>query len=491
MKSILEKPFFNEYKKMKIAVVGDAILDRYVWGDVKRTSPEAPVPVLKVKSEQYIMGGACNVANNIRAMGAMADFYSVVGDDSHASTLTSLLDEGGIQITGLMKDPKRQTILKTRMIAMGQQLIRIDEEEVAEITKSQEEELLKRLKRNIGKYRGIIISDYGKGVLTKNLTTSIIRLANANQIKVIGDPKGRDYSKYSGVFSLTPNVLETETALEMNILSEDDLEKAGAKLISMLGSETAVITRGAEGVAIFERGKNMVLFKARAREVYDVSGAGDTFISHYGMGLFSGLPADKAAELGNYAASLVVEKVGVAVVSPEELSGFISGEVYKSKFSDEDSLERMIKALKNKGKKVVFTNGCFDLIHVGHIRFLQEARRLGDCLVVALNSDKSVRRIKGEPRPILAETDRVHLISAIEGVDYVVLFEEDEPVKLIKKLKPDILVKGKNIPPDMVVGKETVEKYGGKVVRLPLYHDLSTSKIIDDIAKSAAKPRKR
>ncbi len=283
---------------------------------------------------------------------------------------------------------------------------------------------------------------------------------------------------------MTPNVGEAEFASEIEIKTEQDIERAGRKLMEMLKSEAFVITRGASGVSVFEKQNPMNTFKAKAREVYDVTGAGDTFISHFGLGIFSGLSVEDSAELGNFAASIVVEKIGVASVRPEELAEFISDECFKTKFLEQGALQKKIKTLKNKGKKIVFTNGCFDLIHVGHIKYLQKAKDLGDYLIVALNSDSSVRRIKGVPRPIINETDRVHLISAIEAVDFVVVFNEDEPVSLIKKLQPDILVKGKNIPIDEVVGKDIVEKYGGIVIRLPFYQGISTNTIINEIAKS-------
>lgn len=487
MKSRIDIDVFKDFQKLTIAVIGDSILDKYVFGEVKRTSPEAPVPILRVKSEEYILGGACNVANNLKSMGANVIYFSVVGDDNAADLLKALLLKHKIIMGCFLKNKKQKTILKTRLIAMGQQLIRIDEEEIISISKQNEYTILNKLKDNIKKISGIILSDYGKGLLSENLIQEIIHLAQKNNIKVIGDPKGRDYRKYKGIFALTPNVAETEKAIEMDINNEKDLETAGKKLLELLQSEAAVITRGAEGVAIFEKDRPMVALKAKAREVYDVTGAGDTFISHFGLGLFSGLPVDTSAEIGNYAASLVVEKVGVATITPDELSEFVLGETFKTKFVDLLSLQLITDSLKNKGKKIVFTNGCFDLIHVGHIKFLQKAKELGDVLIVAVNSDRSVRKIKGNPRPILNEIDRIHLICAIEAVDYVILFDEDEPVSLIKNIQPNILVKGKNIPLDKIVGRKIVEGYGGKVKRLPCYHGLSTNKLISEIAKGSEK----
>jgi D-beta-D-heptose 7-phosphate kinase/D-beta-D-heptose 1-phosphate adenosyltransferase len=341
--------------------------------------------------------------------------------------------------------------------------------------------LTSRFREIVKQFDGVILSDYQKGLLTAPLLQADISEARQHKVPIIADPKGVDYSKYKGVNVLTPNVAEAQEASHIPIEDTESLCRAGFALLECVQSDAIAITRGRDGVSVFQGPDRVDHIAGHAREVFDITGAGDTFISHLGLGLFSGLSYVEAAQLGNYAGAIVVGKLGVASVNPQELIAFIKGEAYSTKRKTLQELTVLVKNLKSQGKRVVFTNGCFDLLHIGHIKFLQQARECGDCLIVALNSDSSVRALKGPPRPIISESERADILAALNSVDYVTIFYDETPNALIKALQPDVLVKGKNIHLKEVVGREIVESYGGEVRLLPILHDISTSKLLDQI----------
>ncbi len=477
----MEKIISETFPRLKIMVVGDIILDHYIWGKVERTSPEAPVPVVNVDEEYYLLGGAANVAHNLAAAGVEPILVGIVGNDLHGKKIISLLKRYNISPESVVFDESRPTILKTRILSHGQQLIRIDQEKNHSPTPMIIKTIQKRFSSALKKVNGVIVSDYEKGLLSSSLLGTITKEARERNVEVFIDPKGKDFSKYRGATCLTPNLREAGEASGIPITDEDTLTQAGKKLLGITHADCIALTRGAHGVALFRRRRAPDFIPGFPREVYDITGAGDTFISHFAAGYFAGLDFVDAAALGNYAAAITVGKLGVATVAPDELIGFINEESYVTKRKTLAELTEIVYSLKSRNKKVVFTNGCFDLLHIGHIKFLEEARKLGDCLIVAINSDASVRRIKGTSRPIISDKDRADILSALRYVDYVVIFDENEPLTLLKALKPDVLVKGKNLKPEEIVGREFVLSYGGEVKRLPFFRGISTDQIIHSI----------
>ncbi|MBN1900517.1 D-glycero-beta-D-manno-heptose-7-phosphate kinase [Candidatus Sumerlaeota bacterium] len=475
------------YRRLRILVVGDVMIDHYIQTEVERTSPEAPVPVAAVRSEFHVPGGAANVAANCAAMGARVILSGITGRDENGAIIRRLLEEKGIGTTLLISDSERPTTQKTRILSRGQQILRIDREEKKPPPVKLQERLLKALKRKLENIDGVIISDYAKGVCSPYFIQSLLKMMKPLKIPVVCDPKGLDFAKYRGIHILTPNFKETQEASGITLDSSESLKKAARKILSLAKAEGLVITKGKQGVSLFCKGKPPIHIPAHAREVYDVTGAGDTFISHFALAYFSGAGLRQATEMGNFASALVIAKLGVAVVYPEELTSFIRSETYSAKMKTLEELKEILRRLKSEGGKVVFTNGCFDLIHIGHIKFLQEARKLGDCLIVGINTDASVRRVKGEGRPLISEMERADLLASLHWVDYVILFDETTPEPLLRALKPDILVKGKNLRMKDVVGHEIVNRYGGEVRRLPFFSNISTKEIIHHIFESLKK----
>lgn len=475
---------FEACTRMKVLVVGDVMLDHYLRGVVERVSPEAPVPVFRVDSEDHILGGAANVAANLAAMGATVYLAGVVGDDLIAATLSDLLTRARIESSCLVTDPDRPTTLKTRALATGQQVLRIDRERNRPISAAVESAVLERVKAVLPKCDGVIVSDYGKGVLTSKVLTSIIAECRRQKKKVIGDPKGLEYRRYAGIDALTPNVKEAQAASGVAITDEVSLARAGAELNEAVGGKAILITRGSDGVAVFPRGGKPTLLPAIPREVFDVTGAGDTFISHFGLGYFQGLTMPEAASWANRAAGIVVGRVGVAVVRPNELLVDIQGDARRAKWRSLAELEPIVRSLRAAGRRIVLTNGCFDLIHVGHIQFLESARALGDCLIVAINSDESVRELRGAPRPLLPQNERAALLASLRSVDFVVIFDQLTPEEILTTLRPDVLVKGGGTKESEIVGFELVKSYGGAVRMLPTFGRTTVAQLIQNFAQN-------
>ncbi len=473
-------------RKLRILVVGDVMLDHYLRGTIERTSPEAPVGVLSVESEDYLLGGAGNVARNLAAMGARVELAGVAGADANRQILLELLEKANVRHKGLLVDNDRPTIVKTRAVAQGQQVLRIDHELRIPLSPALETRLLKRIVTLVGSCDGVLVSDYGKGVVTSRVLRGLVATCRKHKRPIIADPKGLDYRRYRGIDILTPNQKEAQTASGVEITDDSSLVRAGAALNRYVGGKGICITRGAKGVAVIPLRGRPLFIPPHPREVYDVTGAGDTFVSHLALGIFQGLRIGEAAAWANLAAGIVVERLGVAVVTPRELLGELHGDRQWSKYCTIEELRPIVRALRAARKKIVFTNGCFDLLHVGHIRLLESARALGDCLIVALNSDASVRAVKGPPRPLLPENERVALLAALHSVDYILVFDSRSPEALIRAIRPDVLVKGGNLEPEEVVGRRIVESYGGTVHLAPMFGDRSITQFLTRLSSSEA-----
>lgn len=476
----------ERFSDQRLLVFGDIILDRYLWGDVDRISPEAPVPVLIENRTTDVAGGALNVARNLVAAGAGAEMVGVIGDDAEGRLVRDLMERLGVSVAGLVVDASRPTTLKTRIMTRGQQLLRLDREVSGAFTPRIEEKLLAAARRVLRGCTGVIISDYGKGVVAAELTRRIIELAHSHGVQVVVDPKRADFRHYLGADYLTPNLREANAAAGEALEGNEAIERGGRRLMRKYKGRGIVITRGHEGVSLITR-HDPVHIPTQAREVFDVTGAGDTFISHFALALAAGIPPAGAARIGNAAAGVAVSKLGAVTVAPEELAAALGASRALSKVRTADDLALTFDHLREQHKKIVFTNGCFDLFHAGHVRMLHEARALGDVLVVALNTDASVRRIKGKPRPILPEDERAAVLSSLAVVDYVLFYEEDSPEKLIRRLRPDILAKGRQ-DGETIVGADLVRGYGGRVVELPLFQTSSTGELVEKIRSARPRP---
>lgn len=476
--------FFSRLKQVRILVIGDLMLDEYLWGKTGRISPEAPVPVVDVASEDLRLGGAGNVINNLQALGCQVSVASVVGADRDGRELCRILDTQGIDTTGIICDAERTTTRKTRILASNQQMLRIDRECRVDILSSAEQSLIDYVTTGDSDFQVILVSDYLKGVLTERVLQALLAYGRKKNIPVIADPKGKDYEKYRGATLLTPNRAEAELATGIQIVDEQSLVAAGKALINNFDLQSLVLTRSEEGMTIFTP-EGEAHLPTKAREVFDVTGAGDTVLAFIGVGLAAGLSLQDAVWLSNVGAGIVVGKVGTSTVSPAEVLEVIGQQHPDSdlKIRGREALRDVLDVERTQGKKIVFTNGCFDLLHVGHVKYLQKARRLGDLLVLGLNSDDSIRRLKGENRPLIGQDERAHILAALDCIDYVAIFDEDTPLELITALRPDILVKGGDYTPEGVVGKDVVESHGGRVELITFVDGKSTTNIIEKVLK--------
>jgi D-beta-D-heptose 7-phosphate kinase / D-beta-D-heptose 1-phosphate adenosyltransferase len=467
-------------KKPKILVIGDLILDHYLWGLSDRISPEAPVPVVTVNQETSLLGGAGNVVNNLKALGAKIDLISVLGDCENSKRMKQLLKENNIKISHLITQKGRVASKKTRIIVSKQQVVRYDLESTDEINNNSQKDILDIFKSVVSDYDLILLSDYGKGVLTSSLIKSLIQNAKKYEKKVLIDPKGFDYSKYKGAFLLTPNKKEASEATNIDIKDTASLNKAIIKLKTQLDLDISIITLSEEGVAVYDG--ELRIHPTIAQEVFDVTGAGDTILASLGFALACDLTTDEAIKFSNLAAGVVVGKIGSATASLNEI---IEYESSINKSSSNEHIKTLIEItqltsdFKNKGKKIVFTNGCFDLLHTGHIQYLETAKSYGDILIIGLNSDRSVKALKGQKRPINNQEDRALILASLEVVDYVVIFDEDTPYNLIKAIKPHTLVKGGDYLAKNVVGADIAKDL--KLVEFIL--NKSSSLIIKKIKK--------
>jgi D-beta-D-heptose 7-phosphate kinase/D-beta-D-heptose 1-phosphate adenosyltransferase len=474
---------FSRISSIRCLVVGDLMLDEYLWGKAERISPEAPVQVVDIVREELRLGGAGNVVNNLVALGAQVAVCSVIGDDENGWALLKDFNRRDVAIDAIFRDPARRTSRKTRVVASHQQIVRIDRESRDPLSEEMEVQVCSWITAHADQFSVILLSDYLKGVLTPRVIETIVKAAALKSIPVLVDPKGTDFSRYRGATLLTPNRKEAEAASGMAITDSSSLEQAAGLIMAKASLGHLLITRSEEGMSLFSRGEEAVHIPTVAREVFDVSGAGDTVLASLAVGVAAGLGMAEAARLANIAAGIAVGKLGTSTVSPDEIVNAValSHSDSDSKIKNLDVLTAIIAAEKARGKKVVFTNGCFDLLHAGHVKYLQKARGLGDLLVMGLNSDASVRRLKGEKRPLIGEDERAHILAALDCIDYVVLFDQDTPLELITALKPHILAKGGDYTADGVVGKDVVEAYGGRVELVTFVDGKSTTNIIERI----------
>lgn len=462
-------------KKPKILVVGDLMIDRYLWGNCNRISPEAPVQVIDIHKETNQLGGGGNVLNNLVSLDAKVAIMSVVGDDEGGKEIQAMLKKTDVKIEFLSAQKGRKSVQKNRVLASRQQIVRIDKESTEDISLKMQEQLLEVFDKIANNYEAILLSDYGKGVVTRKICAHIIKKANALNIPVLVDPKGSEYGKYKNATLLTPNKKEAYEAMGIEITDEKSLSEVIVRMKNELALQYSLITLSEEGIAFYD--ERLHVIPAIAREVYDVTGAGDTVLASLGYALACGVDIKESVSFANKAAAVVVGKVGSATVSFEEIEHY---EHEKSIGKLEDrikSKEELKEILDKSDKKIVFTNGCFDILHVGHAKYLKTAKTFGDILVVGLNADDSVRKLKGSKRPINTQIDRACMLSAFGFVDYVVIFEEETPYELISFLKPHILVKGADYEGKEVVGSDVVDE-----VRLVEFEaGKSTTKIIQRI----------
>lgn len=466
----------------RVLVIGDIMLDKYSFGSTKRISPEAPVPVLLKESEKVVLGGAANVAVNLEKARQEVSIMSVIGNDKEGEEIKEILENNGISTQLLVKDNKRKTTVKTRFIGQNNvQMLRVDSEDTFKISQNIKEQLINLLEKNINKFEIIIFSDYNKGMLDTDIMPKLIQIAQNNNIKTLIDVKEPKYEKYKNAYLIKPNLVELNDITKMPVSTEEEIVKAAQTLLKNTDSKYVLATRGKDGMTLVSKNEYKHI-KCMSREVYDVTGAGDTVISYLAVGLLNNIDLVDSIQIANYAAGVGVSKMGTYAVTIEEIKEYIEEDnnvLFENKIVTSKQLTKILKEKQNK--KVVFTNGCFDIFHVGHTRYLREASKLGDILVVGVNSDKSVKRLKGEERPVIGQKDRMELLASLSFVSYVVMFDEDTPYRLIEAIQPDIITKGGDYKTEDVVGKEIVEGKGGKVVICPFIESHSTTSIINKI----------
>jgi D-beta-D-heptose 7-phosphate kinase/D-beta-D-heptose 1-phosphate adenosyltransferase len=477
----------NGYHKASVIVVGDVMLDRFVYGTVDRISPEAPIPVINVERFADMPGGAANVARNIAALGGRAILFGVVGDDTWAEDLRTQLAASPTIDARLIVDSSRPTSIKTRYVADGQQVMRADRESRAALPREVECRLLNEFSAAIRDAEVIVLSDYAKGVLSDSVTRAAIDVARGAGKTVIVDPKSKSFERYRGATLLTPNRVELQQACGRECITQDDIVEAARSFLDQNICDAMVITRGKDGMSVINTKAAAVHLPTTARQVFDVSGAGDTVVAAISLGLTAGGQISQAAALANIAAGIVVGKHGTATATVGEMIAALApfdGRTDPQKIFSLDNVLQIARGWRDQGLKIAFTNGCFDLLHPGHISLLEQARRSADRLIVALNADLSIRRLKGPNRPVQGEVARATVLAAVKSVDAVVIFSEDTPIRLIETLEPDILVKGADYTLETVIGADLVLSRGGKVVLAELLQGHSTTETVKRVASS-------
>ena len=477
-----------DLRPLRVAVAGEVILDRYVWGDVERISPEAPIPVLHVHRREEKPGNAGFVMANLRALGARPLALSVIGNDRNGLMLREILQDIGIDTRGLMVDPDRPTIVKERMLGSvqsanrgTQQLLRIDEEDVRPLAAPRERMLQARIKTTLKRADALLISDINKGLLTPAVLRTLIDTAKQRSIPVVIDPRmSHDYSIYHGATALTPNRHETELATGTKLTDRQAWRVAAEKLIDKLDLQACLITLYRDGMYLAERGGHNTYIPTAPRDVVDVTGAGDVVLTFFGFLIAAGLGLPSAAKIANLAAGIEVGRLGTEIISSEDLARALRPvhQSHESKILSNQELAVTLDRERRAGRKIVFTNGCFDLLHAGHLQTLGFALTQGDVLVVGLNSDQSVRLLKGADRPVHKVADRARMLAALEMVDYVAVFDDVRAESIIRRVRPDVLIKGEDYRGKTVDGQKFVESYGGRVVLAPLLEGHSTSATI-------------
>ncbi|MGV6852643.1 MAG: bifunctional D-glycero-beta-D-manno-heptose-7-phosphate kinase/D-glycero-beta-D-manno-heptose 1-phosphate adenylyltransferase HldE [bacterium] len=469
------------FNNSQILVVGDVMLDQFYKGHCQRISPEAPVPVVHVQEVEGRAGGAANVAANIASLGGTVTLLSAIGQEEAGTELKDVLSQLKVK-QALISDPTIKTTTKLRVLGQQQQLIRLDFEQ--KLAEQFTQPLAESFARKLEGHKLVILSDYAKGVLRQ--PQDFIRLCKQRSIPVLVDPKGLDYEKYRGATLIKPNFSEFKQVVG-EVESENQLVEKAHNLLQQLDVNYLLVTRSEQGMTLIEKGRQVIHVHSRAREVFDVTGAGDTVIATLATAMASGQTIDEALHLANVAAGIVVGRVGTARVSVEDISQHSGQTTLMEKLPKLDQLKEFVNEAQQEGKRVVLTNGCFDIIHAGHIDSLRRARALGDYLIVAVNSDDSVKGLKGESRPFNKLQDRMEVLAALESVSWVVAFDQDTPQQLIEYLLPDVLVKGGDYQVHEIAGAAAVQKQGGEVVILPLREGRSTTGLFKKIKNSAEK----
>lgn len=473
-----------DFSRVRALCIGDVMLDRFVYGQVSRVSPEAPVPIIRVSRETAMLGGAGNVARNIAALGGEATLIGIVGADKGADELRARISETDGICDALVACSRRPTTCKTRIIAANQQVARLDEEILMPLQEREREIVLQHVAAALPNCDIIVLSDYAKGMLTRKLVASIISLAGEAGVPVLVDPKQDDFSYYSGATLIKPNLSELGSATRMPIGSDEQIRAAAAQAMLIAGAGAILVTRSEKGMMYLDADGNDFSVSSRAREVFDVSGAGDTVIAALAVAMGAGMPIESVVHIANIAASLVVAKLGTATITAAELMDELDAAARAAASSEEICVTPMVQAAeiveawRMRGLRVGFTNGCFDILHRGHVRLLEAARSRCDRLVLALNTDDSVRRLKGPERPVNELDDRAAVLMALQAVDVIVAFAEDTPLETIKRLRPNMLFKGADYSPEQVVGADIVKADGGELVLLDLVPGRSTTNII-------------
>jgi D-beta-D-heptose 7-phosphate kinase / D-beta-D-heptose 1-phosphate adenosyltransferase len=476
----LYERLIRRLRPVPILVIGDVMVDEYVIGDVERISPESPVPVLVARDRLRRLGGAGNVVKNLVTMGGRVALSAAVGKDNPGRWFRKYCEEMAVESFWLKDDIIRPTTIKTRVVARNQQIVRIDEELVLDLSPEMERAVIEDIQAVMPQMKAVIVSDYGKGFLTSGVLKALLQSAKKDRIPVLVDPKGMDFSKYAGCAYITPNAKEASLATGIEIRDRETMVRAGRLLLEQTGAQGIVITRGKDGSTLVTR-EDRQDFPVKPVEIVDVTGAGDTVISTLALAIANGLSIQHAISLANLAASIVVTRFGAASVTLDEMLDSLNEDSVGSKFVSIHELSAVLKNHRLQGHTICFTNGCFDLFHSGHLEILRQASTLGDVLVVGINSDQSVERIKGPGRPVTSQSDRAATVSALGFVDYAVIFDEDTPMRLIEEVRPDVLVKGADWQGKPVAGEDIVKARGGKVAFVKLVDGVSTTALINKI----------
>jgi D-beta-D-heptose 7-phosphate kinase/D-beta-D-heptose 1-phosphate adenosyltransferase len=474
----------NRFPGIHAWVAGDIMLDEYVIGDVRRISPEAPVPVVHVRERLSRLGGATNVARQIAALGSRVSLCGMIGSDAAGDAVLAACKDNGIDARAVDRIEGVHTTHKIRVLAQGQQLVRLDWEETRPCPPEIAERLIDRLSG--GEPPDVVVlSDYAKGFLEPGTISLLLETARSYGVPVLVDPKQRDFTVYRGATIVKPNLRELEAATGQRLSSVEDavIAEAARGLAAAADLGAIVVTLGSRGILTVPRDGEHTAIRSQSRAVYDVTGAGDTTIAVLALSVAAGADLEDAARIANTAAGIAVGEVGAAAVSPADLLAGLAPRL-TGKVMTRSGLAAQVEAWRLQGKRVVFTNGCFDLLHIGHLSLLREAAQLGDVLVLAINSDDSVHRLKGDGRPLMPEAERAAILAALDCVDAVTVFEEDTPLETLEQVRPDILVKGQDYRLHEVVGRELVEAAGGRVELVALSPDRSTSELIERIRKS-------
>ncbi|MBI9083312.1 MAG: D-glycero-beta-D-manno-heptose-7-phosphate kinase [Desulfobacterales bacterium] len=473
----------DKFKDSRILVIGDLMIDAYVWGTVDRISPEAPVQIVSVDREDFTLGGAGNVVNNLAALGATVRVAGVIGAGPDGRLLMERFGALGVDTAGIAIQSDRPTTRKTRIIASNQHVLRIDRETRQDISPETQDQLITFIQSALPQVDVVLVSDYGKGVISPSLMAVIV--AEARDKPVVVDPKGLDYKRYKGASLITPNRKEAGLAAGIEIREIADLDRAAQRIMDVAGIDRLLITCGKDGMVFYQRGAPPHRIAAETRQVFDVSGAGDTVLAVLGLALAAKMDVTEAAALANIAAGIVVGKVGTATVSIEELSTALAprNDETTRKLTQMTDLAALATRLRRQGKRIVLTNGCFDLIHAGHLNLFSRSRQYGDVLIVAIDDDDSVRRVKGAGRPVIGQKERLRTLCALESIDFVVVFASEALKTLIDAIRPDVLTKGSNYADAEVACRDAVERHGGRVALIPVTEDLSTTEIINSIKK--------